>query len=171
MPATYIPIQSTTLSSSAATVTFSSIPQTYTDLCVRYAVRDDLAGNTGNSFFIALNSSASGHSNTYIRGNGATVSTGNNTTSTSWTVLYATSATATSNTFASGEFYFPNYTASTAKQGSIFNAHETNATTAFLFSSAHLFNNTAAVTSITFTANSASFVAGSTFHLYGIKKD
>ena len=41
MPATYTLIASNTLSSAAASVTFSAIPATYTDLVLRYSARSD----------------------------------------------------------------------------------------------------------------------------------
>ena len=43
MPATYTLIASNTLSSSAASVTFSAIPATYTDLVLRWSSRTDNA--------------------------------------------------------------------------------------------------------------------------------
>ena len=43
--ATYTLISSNVLSSSAASVTFSSIASTYTDLVLRVSARDDRAGS------------------------------------------------------------------------------------------------------------------------------
>lgn len=46
MANTYTLISSNTLTSSAASVTFSSIPATYTDLVLRISSRTDAAGAT-----------------------------------------------------------------------------------------------------------------------------
>ena len=170
MPSTYTLISSNVLASSAASVTFSAIPSTYTDLVLRVSGRTTSAG-TVSSGFIQMNSVTSTYSSTGIRGNGASA------TSTRESGDYAgfylggvVGGGATSNTFSSHEFYFPNYTVATAKPVSQFSVSETNATTAYIFGRAHLCSSTAAISSLTINLNGGvSFVSGSSFYLYGIK--
>ncbi len=168
MPATYTLISSNVLSSAAASVTFSAIPATYTDLVVKFAARSAYADVWDGWNFYVNSVSNSVHSFTSIKGNGATASSDNNSGGDSWYNLnFIPAANATSNTFSNGEVYFPNYNSSTNKPGSIFQVGETNSTTAYMAGGALLYNATSAITSITFRCN-ANFVSGSSFYLYGI---
>jgi len=170
MASTYTLISSQVLASSAATVTFSSIPATYTDLVLQVSARGTEAATFGVSY-ITLNGLSAGFSLTEIRGDGATAISGNNASTTRWADAYLPDANATTNTFGSFELYFPNYAnTSSYKPASNFWVSETNATTAYMGASAYLFNNTAAITSITFAIYTAtSYATGSSFYLYGIK--
>ena len=170
--ATYTLISSNVLSSTAASVTFSSIPATYTDLVVRVSARGTEAATFGISY-ITLNGLSAGFSLTEIQGNGATANSSNNASTTKWANTYIPDANATTNTFGSFELYFPNYAnTSLYKPASNFYASETNATTAYMGASAYLFNNTAAITSITFAIYTAtSYATGSSFYLYGISSN
>ena len=171
MPSTYTLISSNVLSSSAATVTFSSIPATYTDLVVRISARTDRA-TTSTGIRLTFNgSSAANYSYTYVLGNGSAASssfTSNNTLATFGSVAAATS---TANTFSSHELYIPSYNASQNKPFSSSNAFENNTTAAEVSAYANLWSNTSAISSITFTqaGSGTSFVTGSSFYLYGIR--
>ena len=164
---TYKPIASTTLSSAAATVTFSGIPSTYTDLVIRMSTRVDYATNDGNILIRFNGDTASNYSYTFVYGNGSsTVSSRGSTTR-----IIGASATqgtsSTSSTFATAELYIPNYLVSQNKPLSIDSATENNATEAFRTANAGLWRNTAAITSI--NLEGGNFVSGSTFDLYGIE--
>ena len=67
MATTYEPIATQTLASAAATITFSSIPSTYTDLKI---VLTGLAGGASNVRLRLNNDSGANYSGTYIYGNG-----------------------------------------------------------------------------------------------------
>ena len=169
MANTYTLIASNTLSSSAASVTFSAIPNTYTDLVLRISARTDSGGaiSSGN---IQMNSVTGTYSYTFVRGDGASASSGNDSASYSgWYLAAINGGTATSSSFSSHEFYLPNYAGSTAKPVGQFSATETNATTAYIFGVAGLCSSTAAVSSLTIATNANNFVSGSSFFLYGIK--
>jgi hypothetical protein len=76
MPATYEPIATTTLGSAAASISFSSIPSTYTDLRVVIIGRN---ATSSSVWRFRLNSdTASNYSYTYISGNGTTASSNYN---------------------------------------------------------------------------------------------
>jgi hypothetical protein len=79
-------------------------------------------------------------------------------------------ADSTSNTFASSSLYIPNYAGSNQKSSSLDDVAENNATASIQEIVAQLWADTAAITSITLTANSGNFVVGSTVSLYGILK-
>jgi hypothetical protein len=172
MANTYTLISSNTLSSSAASVTFSSIPATYTDLVLRVSARTTEA-NTDSSFNVTFNSdTATNYSRTRLVGNGATASSSRLSNSTSIDTSHnANGSTSTSNTFSNVEIYIPSYLVSQNKPVGLSNALENNTTTAYINASAGLWRNTAAITSIVLNGipGAGSFASGSSFYLYGIK--
>jgi len=167
--ATYNLISSNVLSSSAASVTFSSIPATYTDLVLRWSARQDYDSVTNGGNITFNNNTSSIYSNVRIQGDGSTTSsnlTSNSTESTTFTP--GASPGATANTFGSCELYIPNYTVSANKPMSHFLVSESNAATGPLIQSrAILFRSTSAISSIELYAG-FNYVSGSSFYLYGI---
>jgi hypothetical protein len=148
----------------AASVTFSSIPQTFTDLKVVCSVRGTYVG-PGNSQSISLNGSSANFTGRYLQGAGSgTPSSG---TSTQY-VGDINAANSTANTFNNSEIYIPNYTSSNNKSISVDSVTENNATTAYATLVAVLWSNTAAINSITLTNDTGTYVEFSEFTLYGI---
>jgi len=170
MPSTYTLISSNVLSSSAASVTFSAIPSTYTDLVLKYSTRTDSAGTPYENDFIRFNgSTASNYSHTRLEGTGSAAASARTSNTSLINLFYdSTGATATSSTFNNNEIYIPSYTISQNKPISVFIANETNNSTAYLNVIAGLWRVTDAITSLTITSG-ANFVSGSSFYLYGIK--
>lgn len=171
MATTYTLISSNVLTGSAASVTFSSIPSTYTDLVLRISARTDDTNVNDNTVLVRLNGNSSAiYSRTTIRGNGATAVSFQGSGATSFnTVANINGSGATANTFTSIEIYIPSYTVAQNKPISFDNAQETNATTAYRLASAGLFSSTTAVSSISLDNGPQNFVSGSSFYLYGIK--
>ena len=176
MALTYTLIASNTLTSTANTVTFSNIPNTYTDLLVKWSIRDS-GTFTDRPIYYNLNSdTANIYSVTriFIVGSGTVESGRSQNYNTPSITGGATASGATANTFSNGELYIANYLASANKQVFSFSVPETNATT---FTGGMSFNgglwrNTAAITSLSIhNESSGSFVTNSSFWLYGIKKD
>ena len=169
MANTYTLIASNTLGSSAASVTFSSIPSTYTDLVLKVSARNSRTTNTTSLIRIRLNSnSGTVYSFTRLAGDGSSASSANGSAETYGQSDFISTNLATSNTFGNGEIYIPNYAGSSKKQISSFGVSETNATTQSMGTSAILADITSAITSITVDANTFNFVSGSSFWLYGI---
>jgi hypothetical protein len=171
MPSTYTLISSNVLGSSAASVTFSAIPGTYTDLVVRWSARSD--GATTNEYSkIVLNSdTATNYSETYVRGTGSTADSGRYSSNDKWLFIPIDGANNTASTFSNSEIYIPSYTSSNKKVAGSFSVREENAATAnAIVGNAHLWQGTAAITSIALSPNNGTnFVSGSSFYLYGIK--
>lgn len=72
MPATYEPIATTTLGSAAASITFSSIPNTYTDLRVVFVGKSSAGGGTQENFAVQFNSdTGTNYSRTRLSGDGS----------------------------------------------------------------------------------------------------
>jgi hypothetical protein len=167
MADTFVKIATVTVGAgSAATIDFSSIPSTYTDLCIKISARTNRA-SLADAINGALNGSSANFTYKLLEGDGASAYSASGTTG---LVGVATAATATASTFASAEFYVPNYAGSTNKSISVDSVIETNAVTAYADLNALLWSNTAAITSITLTPAFGSFVQYSTATLYGISK-
>lgn len=167
MANTYKLIASNVLGSSAASVTFSSIPSTYTDLVLRISTRVDFATLDSNVLIRFNGDTASNYSTTWLYGNGASALSGRSSTTRIIGASMTEGTSATSNTFATAEIYIPSYTVSQNKPIAMDSATENNATTAYRAVDAALWRNTAAITSI--ELDGTNFVSGSSFYLYGIK--
>jgi hypothetical protein len=172
MANTYTLIESQVLGSAAASVTFSSIPATYTDLVLRYSSRHNNAFSISQSAITFNGSSAANYSETVVYGDSVSAASGGQSGS-NISFMYDDANSATSNTFSNTELYIPNYTVSANKPMSWFGVTENNATTsnsAMIVGNASLWRDNSAITSITILAlASRNFLAGSSFYLYGIK--
>ena len=163
MPNNYVLLDRIELNASAASVTFDNIPQTgYTDLKIVMSAKDSRSGFAINSASIAFNTGGT-YSGRQL--NAYNLTTVASSTGSSWSVP---SPVNTANVFSNAEIYIPNYTSSSAKSFSIDNAVEGNSSYNALDLVAGLWSGTAAITTITITSNSASFISGSTFSLYGL---
>jgi hypothetical protein len=166
MPATYTLISSTTLTTAQATVVFSSIPQTYTDLEFRLSVRGTSSATIRNTRF-TVNGTNTG-SYTLLQGTNGTAVSSSGSAQAHIQSGITSAATATADTFSSHSIYIPNYAGSTTKPMSVYSAMENNSTTDFYLETyAILQNQTTAITNITF-AISGNYAIGSSFYLYGI---
>ncbi len=164
MPNTFELIASSTVGAGgAASIDFTSIPQTFTDLVLKISARNASAGPTG--IYIGFNGSTSSFSGRYLEGNGSSAASG------SLARYIGTEAanSYTASTFSNGEVYIPNYTGSTNKSFSADDVSENNGTTAFATFSAGLWSNTAAITSISLVITGQNFTQYSTAYLYGVK--
>jgi hypothetical protein len=166
-------ISSQTLGSAAASVTFSSIPSTYTDLVLKVSARTD---NSGARDYFTVNfngDSATNYSQTIIytnNGSGAYSTASSSTTALGAGYAFVDGSGATANTFSNLEMYMPSYATTKTKPSSTFASAENNsASSVWLSSNANLYRSTSAISSMTFTPyTGGNFLAGSTFYLYGI---
>ena len=174
MPITYSFISSNVLSTTAASITFSAIPATFTDLVIRAAARTNRAASQDIWKIVINGDTAANYSRTSLRGLGSGnsgVAVSDNQSSAS--NLYfggLDAASNTANTFGSTELYIPNYATTNIKQYSAHTVYEENGTYAEMESVALRYAGTSAITSIALSSfYSASFIAGSSFYLYGVK--
>lgn len=169
MPTTYEAIATVTVGSGgASTIDFTSIPNTFTDLLIKYSLRTSHS-SVADDLLIRFNSDTT-NNYTYRRlfGNGSSAIS-DNATSNFVLASFINAANATSSTFGNGEIYIPNYTSSNRKTTSSDAVAETNASTQFMAMIASIWNGTSAITSIQLIGGSANFVQHSTATLYGIK--
>jgi len=171
MANTYTLIASNTLSSSAASVIFSAIPNTYTDLVLKMSVKTSSTSATGD-LYVQINSATSTYSYTRIYGAGGG-GYGSDRSAGDFPALYSSNVNGNSsvvtNVFANVEFYIPSYAGNKNKVASQFSAQERNDSLAYIESYAHSTDITAAISSLKIEGNGTNLVSGSSFFLYGIK--
>jgi hypothetical protein len=157
-------------SGGVASYTFSSIPQTYTDLLLVTSLRVTQVANT-QVVGIRINSNTSNYSERLLQGDGsAGASFSQSTTQFAWMTITNGANTAAS-TFNNASIYFPNYTAAVAKSVSGDSVAEDNsASTARLFLNAGLWNDTTAISSLTILPTADNLAQYSSATLYGILK-
>ena len=162
MPSTYTPIATTTLGSAASSVTFSSISGTYTDL-----ILISNAGITSGliNYQVQLNSdSASNYSRRALSGSGTAASSAQAASITAMVLndFGYLEGTSGFNVIA----HFMNYSNTTTFKTVLSRSNNAaNGTSA----NVNLWRSTAAITSMLIFPSGSTFVAGSTFTLYGVK--
>lgn len=159
----------------ANSVTFGSIPNTYTDLMLYFSVRvDENSTYPDQGFRITFNGSGSGYSTRLLYGfpPGAPTTGGASNSSQAFSnFYYGTANQAASNTFGNGYAYIPNYLGSNTKTIVSESGGSNDTNSAILAATYGVWANSAAVASLTLScAGSLRFVANSTFTLYGILK-
>lgn len=158
MPKTYEPIATTTATGSSTTVTFSSIPQTYTDLIII----GQGVGSCPEPYIRFNGDTSSLYSYIRMYGNGSTASSDRGSNETSYFV--------TTGSFTDGMFVFQlnNYSNTTTFKTGLSRSSRAGSHVSFICG---LYRSTAAITSIVLTAASGqgNLTNGSTFTLYGIK--
>lgn len=165
---TYSPIASQTLSAAAASVTFSGIPQTYTDLIL--VVTGYLANNDAYTARFTFNGdSGSNYSQTNMTGTGSTAKSSRFSSATS--IIMGSNDLGWSTTAANRNVsivQIMNYSNTTTYKTTIARSNQPAGSYPAAESEVGLWRSTAAITSMVITGGGADFAAGSTFNLYGI---
>ena len=160
---------STVGSGGAADIDFTSIPSTFTDLCLVASARTNRTGAQEDSLAISFNGSTANFTIVSLWGTGSAAQSSSYTASGALRFV-ATTDSSTSNTFGNSSLYIPNYAGSTNKSFSMDAVTENNATEAWAFLTAGLWSNTAAINRITLTPLvGTSIKQYSTAYLYGVK--
>jgi hypothetical protein len=168
MTATYETIATTTLGSNTATVTFSSIPATYTDLALVMFVRSTYAGTQWDVTLRFNSDSGSNYSSTWVSGSGSAASSGRNSNQSYGYFFYLPAANATAGVYGVGIANIMNYANTTTNKTVL---TRNNDPLAGVGAYAGLWRSTAAISSITIEAPLVNLASGSTFSLYGIKSE
>lgn len=168
MPSTYEKIATQTLASAASSVTFSSIPGTYTDLV--FVIQAKQTGTpTGTDAFITLNGSGSSiYSRTVLNGDGTTASSSRGT---NMDRAYFPVSPQTADAVIICNFM--NYANTTTNKTMLMRY---GGSPGVVYAAVYLFASTAALTTIAITGSDQmgagtpdNWAIGSTFNLYGIK--
>jgi hypothetical protein len=157
----------------AATISFTSIPNTYTDLVIKISGSDNRSGQPLDDIKIRVNSNTSAiytvkriaaFPSVGIYSDGA----GPNSDA---AVGWVNGPTATANTFANTEIYLPNYASNVTKTGSIDGVTENNAAISGLVMNVLIIDTTSPISSIQlspFSTAATAFNQYTTAYLYGI---
>jgi hypothetical protein len=163
---TYTPLATVTLSSAAATVTFSSIPGTYRDLILEMNHRVDSSATAADSFFRFNGDTGNNYNHVFMSGNGST------TSSSSGTRTYLETNIDDTVNFSRNQLQIFDYAQTDKHKSGLMS--EGLASFA-VFRRAFRWASTSAITSISITAADRlgsgtpdNFAAGSTFSLYGV---
>ena len=164
--ANMIPISTVTVGNGgAATISFTNIPQTYTDLCIKLSGRK--AGGAVDIVYLTINGGSTAiSSNRYLDSGAGTPRTGA-------VVGYqavAQPSDYTANVFGSADLYIYNYTSGQQKVISVESATENNATANYLGFTASLWPSTLPITTLSLTPTGSGWVQYSSATLYGIRK-
>jgi hypothetical protein len=160
MPSTYEPIATSTLSSTASIITFSSISGTYTDLVLVVACLDNGAGRTR----LRLNGdSGSNYSRINLVGNG---SSANSYSGSNETQFDLSVAAATSSTVPTVQIISINNYSNTTTNKTILSRY--NLASGAVEAMVGLYRSTSAITSVSYFTQGTMQI-GTTATLYGIK--
>lgn len=169
MANTYNFISRVNISTPTTTVTFSSIPNTYSDLVILCSLRMNIAGTNAGYALLRFNGDDfTSYTHTRFRGSGSAVDVGN-AASTNQIIVFnnCCSNGNESNTFSSSTIYIPGYADSNPKVTGEFHASENNTTGAYMNYQAGRWSSNA-ITQIDIIGGD-NFSQYSSFSLYGIK--
>jgi hypothetical protein len=162
MPRTYEPIASSTLGSAASTITFSSIPSTYTDLIV--VVHGDTSA-TANILIRVGNSSAdtgTNYSYTYLQGDGSSAASARQSSVS--TGIYASFVN-------TGDDFIGMWQIMSYANTNVFKTVLVAGTSqsGYVFRTVGLWRSTSAIDTVVVRPSSGNLSSGVTASLYGIK--
>jgi hypothetical protein len=152
-------------SGGAASIDFTVIPSTFTDLCVLVSARQSGAAITA-SLNMSLNGSTSSFTYKALQGAGSGTPT-SFAGSTNY-IGQSPAATATASTFGNAQIYIPNYAGATNKSISIETVDELNGTTTYAQLTNSLWSNTAAINALSVISGNGVFSQYTTAYLYGV---
>lgn len=168
MAVTYEPISTTTLGSATATVTFSSIPQTYTDLVLVIFGANSNADANDTGYMQYNSDTGNNYSDTIVYTNGNTPTSFRATNSNAiglWTIMGNTD----SNRYSAIVVNFQDYANTTTYKTTLNRIGTPTGSGGWTNMSVGLWRNTNAITSI-LVGGGSNWRSGSTFTLYGIKE-
>jgi hypothetical protein len=165
MPITYEPIATNTLSSTASSVTFSSISGSYTDL-VLVVIGHNSSGDDYTPIIRFNGDSGGNYSRTRMFGDGSSASSSSFSNQTD-AVAVGTGFSTNSSRQASGIVNIMNYSNSTTYKTILTRANRADSS---VYTDVNLWRNTNAITSIQLLIAGGGVMAiGTTITLYGIK--
>ncbi len=160
MARTYEPIASTTLGTATNTVTFSLLPQTFTDLY--FVARFGTTG--GANTWLRFNSDSNTvYSATMLRSTGSSISSPRRTNENAWLQDFQRDSSVTADIC---QAHLMNYSSTSSFKTGLGLIQSTQWDSV---KTAGLWRSTDAITSITYFTTGSNFTVGSVFSVYGIK--
>jgi hypothetical protein len=160
-------ISSQVLGSATASVTFSSIPGTYRDLRLVIASRTTYTTNVYDALYVQINADSGANYNyVEMHGDGSTAGSASAANTASEVVGYSATSYSGNTQFGVTTIDFLDYAVTDKHKTFISRASDAQSQ---VLAFAGRWASTSAITSMVFTDNrGTSFVAGSSFYLYGI---
>ena len=156
---TYTKIATTTTSGNASSVTFSSIPATYTDLIIIF---NGSAGATSGDLATFNGDTGANYSTTFLRGDGSSAASGR---------VPSANSINPGLTFGTSQSTYimqiMNYANTTTYKTALYRSSSV-ATSSYVGAAVALWRSTAAINTINFFTSGTNYVNGSTFSLYGV---
>jgi hypothetical protein len=172
MTATYEKIATNTLGSNQATVTFSTISGSYTDLRIAMMVKTNVASAVEDLLVRVNGDTSSLYSSTRIYGDGSSAASTRSTSQTGWNQNGVQGATGSTSIFTPFFIDIMNYSNTTTFKTALVRNNPLGTSTSYVMGGVWLYRSTNAITSISFaSATGSDIVTGSTFTLYGIKAE
>ena len=165
MPKTYTPIATQTHPGGGGVITFSSIPQTYTDLIL--IMNTGIAGS-GGSMYVRMNGdSGANYSQTTMRGSGSAATSFRYSGSLIYLDYYGPTLNSASSNYV---IQLNNYSNTTTNKTVLVRTNATTGSGTGVEAHVGLWRSTAAITSLLIGPTGGNIFGGSTFTLYGILK-
>ena len=166
MPA-YEAISSTTVGTATASITFSSVPQTYEHLEIRLFARGSAAATSANVTLRINSDTASNYVLSSLEGNGTGVSGLRFAASTNLSIAHVSADSATANIFGCGIIFFADYADTTHnKTITSISGNDRNGSGSVFFRNG-LWKSNSAISTIELTLSN--FMVGSVVSLYGLR--
>ena len=153
-------------SGGAATIAFTSIPATYTDLLIKISARNT---STFANIRWTINGTTTGYTERMLYNSDGTPFSTSASGNVYLQLIYATTSSLTASTFSNADIYIANYAGSNNKSISVDNTQENNGTTIVQNLTAALWSNSSAINALSFGTAGGNFAEFSTATLYGIK--
>jgi hypothetical protein len=170
MATTFTKIANVTVGAGGSTtINFTSIPSTYTDLCILSSIRTDRPTYNAENVLVEFNGVTTNYGVKWLETDSTTIG---NVTSNIFPIASASTSISSASVFANSIAYIPNYTSSNYKSAYVDGVTENNGTSGYLYLYAPLWTATpAAISSIAIKSGvSSTMQQYSTATLYGIKK-
>lgn len=163
---TYVALDKVTVGSAVSSITFSSINQTYTDLVL---VANIIGTVDSSNIRMTFNGDSSAlYSPTWLAGSGSSATSGRDSGQTSILLSNGPLGSGSSTSPVVFNASIQSYTNTNVYKTVLSRYGTANATYSGTSAQTSLYRSLNAITSITMTAQSTTFAAGSTFSLYGI---
>ena len=164
---TYEPIATTTGSGSSNTISFTSIPSTYTDLVL---VCNAFVSSDAINMYTTVNGGGSGYTQTWMGSNGSATSKGRVSSSSQWTMSNGPLGNGSSTAPMYMQMQFFNYANTNKNKVMLARQSIIGATYNGTVASVNLWDNTSAINRIDVYCQAGAYylLTGATFTLYGI---
>jgi hypothetical protein len=162
-------ISDQTLSGSAASIDFSSIPTTYTSLILELMLRGDQSAVSTPLWLLVNNDSGADYTYVQLSTGGASASAGGAINATKFVLGNVPAATSASNVFGAGRLWIPFYQSGQWKNAEwqLHQPKNSSTTEGVMYRDGGAWQSTSVINRLTLSLSSGSFVAGSRARLIG----